>query len=381
MIEVKVSFDHDRDAAMEATRFWGALGLTRRAEVRRRGPGRDAAAGRRAVGRADREALHRLDRPRRARREDQDATSTSASTTWSSTRPARTRRSSCELYGEEILPRLRALVSASMTDAVAAASGDAPRRCAGPATASRSTPTEAEILLRRAGRRPRRPVRVGGAGARPGPGRRRPSRRRHLLAQGVHPADPAVPRPLPLLHVRHHAEPACTAPFLSPDEVLAIADAGRGAGLQGGAVHPRRPARGPLAGGARVARRARLRLDARLRPGDGDPGARADRAAAAPEPRRHVVGGAAAAQAGRAVDGHDARDDVAAAVRGPARRALRLAGQGPGGAAAGARGRRPVEHPVHHRHPHRHRRDARPSASTRSSRSAGSPARTAASRK
>jgi coenzyme F420-dependent glucose-6-phosphate dehydrogenase len=28
MIEVKVSFDHDREAAMEATRFWGALGLT-----------------------------------------------------------------------------------------------------------------------------------------------------------------------------------------------------------------------------------------------------------------------------------------------------------------------------------------------------------------
>lgn len=28
MIEVKVSFDPDRDAAMEATRYWGALGLT-----------------------------------------------------------------------------------------------------------------------------------------------------------------------------------------------------------------------------------------------------------------------------------------------------------------------------------------------------------------
>jgi coenzyme F420-dependent glucose-6-phosphate dehydrogenase len=28
MIEVKVSFDHDRAAAMQATRFWGALGLT-----------------------------------------------------------------------------------------------------------------------------------------------------------------------------------------------------------------------------------------------------------------------------------------------------------------------------------------------------------------
>ncbi len=28
MVEVKVSFDHDRDAAMQATRFWGALGLS-----------------------------------------------------------------------------------------------------------------------------------------------------------------------------------------------------------------------------------------------------------------------------------------------------------------------------------------------------------------
>ncbi|HSY14864.1 MAG TPA: glucose-6-phosphate dehydrogenase (coenzyme-F420) [Jatrophihabitantaceae bacterium] len=28
MIEVKVSFDHDRDAALAATRFWGALGLS-----------------------------------------------------------------------------------------------------------------------------------------------------------------------------------------------------------------------------------------------------------------------------------------------------------------------------------------------------------------
>jgi coenzyme F420-dependent glucose-6-phosphate dehydrogenase len=28
MIEVKVSFDHDRDAAVQATQFWGALGLT-----------------------------------------------------------------------------------------------------------------------------------------------------------------------------------------------------------------------------------------------------------------------------------------------------------------------------------------------------------------
>ena len=39
--------------------------------------------------------------------------------------------------------------------------------------------------------------------------------------------------------------------------------------------------------------------------------------------------------------------------------APRVAGQGPGGAAAGARGRRPAQRPLHHRHPGRHRRDRR----------------------
>ncbi|MCW2523312.1 MAG: fdg [Frankiales bacterium] len=33
MIEVKVSFDHDLDAAMDATRFWGALGLSAEQKV------------------------------------------------------------------------------------------------------------------------------------------------------------------------------------------------------------------------------------------------------------------------------------------------------------------------------------------------------------
>ena len=50
------------------------------------------------------------------------------------------------------------------------------------------------------------------------------------------------------------------AAFLERDEVLAIAAGGRRAGLQGGAVHPGRPAGGALAGGPAVARRARLRL-------------------------------------------------------------------------------------------------------------------------
>ena len=47
-----------------------------------------------------------------------------------------------------------------------------------------------------------------------------------------------------------HLERAGEPPFLSPDEILDIARAGRRAGLHGGAVHPRRPARGPLARGA-----------------------------------------------------------------------------------------------------------------------------------
>ena len=45
------------------------------------------------------------------------------------------------------------------------------------------------------------------------------------------------------------------APYLDPDEVLAIARAGAAAGMPRGAVHPGRAARGPLPGGARLARR------------------------------------------------------------------------------------------------------------------------------
>ena len=102
--------------------------------------------------------------------------------------------------------------------------------------------------------------------------------------------------------------------------------AGRARGrLPGGPVHPGRPAGGALAGGARVAGGPRLRLDAGVRARDGRAGPGGDRAAAAPEPRRDELGRAEPAQAGRAVDGDDARDDVAAAVRRAVRGALRLA--------------------------------------------------------
>ena len=106
-----------------------------------------------------------------------------------------------------------------------------------------------------------------------------------------------------------------------------------------------------------MAGRARLRLDAGLPPGDGGAGPRGDRAAPAPEPGRHVVGGDQPPQAGLALHGHDARDHLDPAVHREGPAALRLPRQGPRGPAAGARGRRPPGGPVHHRHPRRHRRD------------------------
>ena len=132
---------------------------------------------------------------------------------------------------------------------------------------------------------------------------------------------------------------------------------GRRARLQGGAVHARRPARGPVAPGQGVAGRARLRRHPVLRQGHGDPGAGGDRPAAAPQPRGAELAGLPAAEAGGAVDGDDAGDDRAAAVHRAGRPAFRQPGQGPGGPAAGPRGRRPQQRPVHHRHPDRHRRD------------------------
>ena len=105
------------------------------------------------------------------------------------------------------------------------------------------------------------------------------------------------------------------APYLSPDEILDIARQGAELGCLEALFTLGRPARGPLARGAGVARRAGLRLHAGLRAGDGDPGAGGDRPAAAPQPRRDVVGGAEPAQAGRAVDGDDAGDHLAPAVR------------------------------------------------------------------
>ena len=93
MIEVKVSFDHDRDAAMEATRFWGALGLTRSRSPASRTRSRCSAwptASRPSRPRSASSCRRtRTSTSRRSRR-----TWTSASTTWCSMHPVRIRRSS-----------------------------------------------------------------------------------------------------------------------------------------------------------------------------------------------------------------------------------------------------------------------------------------------
>ena len=106
-----------------------------------------------------------------------------------------------------------------------------------------------------------------------------------------------------------------------------------------------------------LAERPRLRLDPRLPASDGRPGPRGDRAAAAPQPRCHVLGRAGPTEAGRAEHGHDARDDEHPTVHLPRRGALRESGQGSRGADPGPRGGGTPGDPVHNRHPGRDRRD------------------------
>ncbi len=113
-------------------------------------------------------------------------------------------------------------------------------------------------------------------------------------------------------------------PYLTRDEVLAIAEAGARRGLPRGALHPRRAPRAALPRRRRVAARARLRLDGRVPRGDVRRG-RCDETGLLPHanagallPRR-----ARPAAAGRGQPGDDARDPR----RGP-RRPPRRAGQG-----------------------------------------------------
>ena len=169
-------------------------------------------------------------------------------------------------------------------------------------------------------------------------------------------------------------------PFLTPDEVVAIAEAGRKMGCKEAlfTLGDRPEERYDVARAWLDERGygSTLGVPARGR----DPRDRGDGPAPAPQPRRDELRGARAAEARERLDGHDARDVLRPAV-GTRRSALRLARQGPGRAAADDRGRRPPRHPVHHGHPRRHRRDGRASAPSRCSRSATSIGATATSKR
>ena len=186
-------------------------------------------------------------------------------------------------------------------------------------------------------------------------------RARHLLAQGLHPADDALPRRLRLLHLRAAA----------PSRRAGLPDRGRGARdrpcrrcgrLHGGALHARRQAGAPLQGRARGARRTRLRDDARVPRPCREARARGDGAAAASEPRRDEPGGARA-RCGRS------RRRWGSCSR---RSSERLSAKGgphwaspdkdPAAPPRDDRARRRAADPVHERDPDRDRRDARRAA-------------------
>ena len=217
----------------------------------------------------------------------------------------------------------------------------APARGDRPAT----THADGEPRLRSSPCVPRRPDGRGSAPARAGN-----RHARDLFAEGLHSADDALPRRLRLLHVR---AAAATRRARVPHRGRGARDRARGWGgrLHRGALHARRPARGALPGRrGRSSRRSGATTTLEYLARCARPRARRDRAASAPEPRRHVPRGACGAAARRRVDGDHARDDRRAARR--ARRpALGLAGQGarPASRDDTARGR--ACDPVHERDP------------------------------
>ena len=127
--------------------------------------------------------------------------------------------------------------------------------------------------------------------------------------------------------------------------------------LSRGALHARGQAGAPVPGGARRARRARLRDDARVPRALCTSRARRDRAAAASEPGCDDCGGPGRSAAGECLAGTDARDGVGTAV-GPRRSALRVARQASGSPSGDDRGRRGGPRAVDDRDPDRNRGDA-----------------------
>ena len=214
----------------------------------------------------------------------------------------------------------------------------------------------------------RRPVRARRRAARRSPRRGSPPARQrarladHVLAEGVHPADDAVPRPVRVLHVRQAACPPRRA--VPHDRRGARRSPARGAArrLPRGALHPGRGARGPL---PRWRRSGWPRTATRRPSTTSPPPARrcSSETGLLPHANAGALGQAELERlrAVVAVAGDDDRD-----ARGPARRARRparrRARQDPGAPPRHARRRRARRGAVHHRHPRRHRRDPRRAA-------------------
>ena len=194
----------------------------------------------------------------------------------------------------------------------------------------------------------RRPDRAGPCRA-----RRRARAPGHLLAQGLHPPDHAVPRPLRLLHLRQGAGPRSTSPYLSPEEVLAIARGRAARRLPRGPVHPGRAARAALPGGRATGWPTHgLRLDGRL-PRRHVPARRRGDRPAPPRQRRR----ARTPTSWPALRAVSASQGMMLESLGPDLAAHRGApDKDPGAAAGHPGGRRRARHPLHHRHPGRHRR-------------------------
>ena len=180
--------------------------------------------------------------------------------------------------------------------------------------------------------------------------RRRTRPARHLLAQGLHSAHHAVPRPLRLLHLRQGAGPP-HLPVPHPRRGARRGPGGARRGLPRGALHPGRAARAALSGGARLAGRARPRVHGGLPRRDVPPRPGGDRPPPPRQRRRAVPRRAGPLARGLGEPGDDDR------VTGPGPgRAPWRARQGPGAPAGHARGGRRARHPVHHGDPGRDRR-------------------------
>ena len=139
-------------------------------------------------------------------------------------------------------------------------------------------------------------------------------RPRHVLPQGLHPPHRAVPRRMPLLHLRE--DPGWRrAPYLTVDDGDRDRAPRRCSRLHGGAVHAGGSARAAVPGGARSAGGDGLRVHHRL-PGPCRAAGATRRPASCPrQPRRDAARRAGPAARSLGVGGDHARIGVPAAVR------------------------------------------------------------------